>query len=608
MESADTAAETLPDDVDGVHPDGSGAEGGGGASNGGGGAAGGHGPGARGPGKRGGGLAPALGFVGLLRWLWTQLTSMRTALVLLFALAVAAVPGSLIPQRNVSPIRVSDFIEQHPTLGPIYDQLGLFAVFSSAWFSAIYLLLFVSLVGCIVPRVAVYARALRTPPPRTPRNLARLPAYATASLIDDETADEVLDRAAEALQGRRYRVLRQEGSVAAERGYLREAGNLVFHLSLLSLLVGVAIGGLYGFRGTSVVIVGQGFANNITQYDDLSAGGWFAEDRLQPFTIGVKQFRVAFETGPVQTGAARLFELDTEVTERPGATPYEQTIEVNHPLRVDGTTVHLIGHGYAPVVKVTDGDGNVAFSGPVVFLPQDGNFSSAGVIKVPDGRPERLAFEGIFAPTAKVDKQGPRSLFPDLVDPALYINAWYGAPKTETGQPENVYSLDSTGLTQLKDPKGDPLRILLRPGTSYELPDGKGTIEMVGVTRWVKLQMSSTPGIAVVLGSIGAAVLGLCLSLFVRPRRVWVRVREGGVGESGGGSRLIEVGGLDRADARAGLSEDVAELADELGVSENPGVSDEPGASPGSAVPKVSGVSEMSGVSEQSGDETEEKQ
>ena len=456
-----------------------------------------------------GGLAPALGFVGGLRWLWTQLTSMRTALVLLFALAVAAVPGSLIPQRDVSPIRVSDFIDQHPTLGPIYDKVGLFNVFTSAWFSAIYLLLFVSLVGCIIPRVMVYAKALRTPPPRTPRNLSRLPAYATAPAPADETDERGAGaRRRLKLQGDRYRVVRQGDSVSAERGYLREAGNLVFHLSMLTLLVGVAVGGLYGFRGTSVVIVGQGFANNITQYDDLTTGAWFSDDQLQPFTIGVKQFQVAFETGPVQTGAARLFELDTEVTDRPGATPYAQTIEVNHPLNVDGTTVHLIGHGYAPLVTVKDADGDVAFSGPVVFLPQDGNFTSAGVIKVPDGRPERLAFEGIFAPTAKVDEQGPRSLFPDALDPALYINVWTGPPKTETGQPENVYSLDTAGLTQLKDAKGDPLRVLLKPGTSYTLPDGKGTIEMTGVARWVKLQLSDTPGIGIVLGSIAAAVLG----------------------------------------------------------------------------------------------------
>ena len=114
----------------------------------------------------------------------------------------------------------------------------------------------------------------------------------------------------------------------------------------------------------------------------------------------------------MQRGAARLFALDTEVTDRPGAAPYPQTIEVNHPLNVDGTTVHLIGHGYAPLVTVKDAQGNVAFSGPVVFLPQDGNFTSAGVIKAPDGRPERLAFEGIFAPTAMVDDRGPAVAVP----------------------------------------------------------------------------------------------------------------------------------------------------------------------------------------------------
>ena len=511
-------------------------------------------------------LAPALGPGGTLRYVWTQLTSMRTALVLLFALAVAAIPGSLVPQRAISPIAVSDFIAEHPRLGPLYDAVGLFEVYSSVWFSAIYLLLFVSLVGCIIPRVGVYARALRTPPPRTPRNLGRLPAYATARTTDPGA----LARAAEQLRRQRYRVVVDAHAVRAERGYLREAGNLLFHVSLLFLLLGVAIGGLFGFRGTSVVIVGQGFANNVTQFDDLTAGGWFRDSQLRPFTVEIEDFRVRFEMGQVQRGAARLFELDTTVTDEPGATAYQRTIEVNRPLTVDGTTVHLIGHGYAPLITVTDGDGDVAFSGPVVFLPQDGNFTSAGVIKAPDGRPERLAFEGIFAPTAVVDEQGPRSIFPDALDPALYVNAWSGPPKAESGRPENVYSLDPTGLAQLTADSGEPLRILLRPGTSFALPDGKGTIQMDGVTRWVKLQVSDTPGVAISLSAIGAAVLGLCLSLFIRPRRIWLRSVEAEDGRT-----LIEVGGLDRADARAGLAEDVAALAAELEENrpdENPGL------------------------------------
>jgi cytochrome c biogenesis protein len=511
---------------------------------------------------------PRLGWRGTLRFVWAQLTSMRTALVLLFALAVAAIPGSLIPQRRISPIRVDDFIAAHPTLGPLYDKVGLFAVYSSPWFSAVYLLLFVSLIGCIVPRVRVYARALRAQPPKTPRNLRRLPAYATAEVPADGTAgaDTVLERAAQELRRQRYRVRVEEGpqgAVAAERGYLREAGNLVFHVSLLFLLLGVAVGALWGYRGSSVVIVGQGFSNSITQYDDLTAGAWFKATNLQPFNVLVKSFDVRFETGPVQTGAARLFRADLDVTDAPGDPTKPVVLEVNHPLHVDGSTVHLIGHGYAPVVTVKDGQGNVAFSGPVVFLPQDGNFTSAGVVKVPDARPQRLALQGFFLPSAvQQGEQAPTSAFPDALNPALFVNVWSGPPAKETGKPENIYSLDTTGLTQVKGDNGAPLRIALQPGQGVTLPDGLGSVQLDGWSRWVKLQVGDTPGAGLALGALAFAVLGLCLSLFVRPRRVWVRLAERTDGEQG--STVVEVGGLDRADARGGLTDDVDDLVTHL--------------------------------------------
>jgi cytochrome c biogenesis protein len=500
---------------------------------------------------------PRLGWRGGLRYLWTQLTSMRTALILLFALALAAVPGSLVPQRRISPVRVSDFIDDHPRLGPIYDKVGLFEVYSSPWFSAIYLLLFVSLIGCIVPRVRVYAKALLARPPKTPRNLVRLPAYAHADISAGD--HDVLDRAAGALRQRRYRVDVGSDSVAAERGYLREAGNLVFHISLVFVLIGIAIGVLFGFRGTSVVIVGQGFSNNLTQYDDFSSGARFTEADLAPFSVTVKDFDVRFETGPVQRGAARLFRANVEVTDRPGAAPRHEVLEVNKPLDIDGTTVHLIGHGYAPKVTVKDADGNVAFSGPVVMLPQNSNFTSLGAIKAPDARPERLAFEAYFLPTAVLNDQGPQSIFPDALNPALFANVWYGPPKVETGKPENVYSLDPAGLRQLRQSDGQPVRLALKVGDGVNLPEGKGSIQLDGWVRWVKLQIGDTPGVPISLIALGFAVAGLCLSLFVRPRRVWIRVRGGEAGH-----KVLEVGGLDRADARAGLTDDVAELAAEL--------------------------------------------
>lgn len=111
---------------------------------------------------------PALGAIGWARWFWRQLTSMRVALILLFMLSLAAIPGSLIPQSGQDATRVADFMERHDTLGPVYEKLGLFHVYSSVWFSAIYILLFISLIGCIVPAPgsswASCAAARRAPP------------------------------------------------------------------------------------------------------------------------------------------------------------------------------------------------------------------------------------------------------------------------------------------------------------------------------------------------------------------------------------------------------------------------------------------------------------
>ena len=110
--------------------------------------------------------SPALGIVGWARWAWRQLTSMRTALVLLLFLAIAAVPGSLFPQRTADPNGVIQWERDNPDVFPLADAIGLFDVYQSPWFSAIYLLLFTSLIGCVIPRAKHHYKALRSQPPR----------------------------------------------------------------------------------------------------------------------------------------------------------------------------------------------------------------------------------------------------------------------------------------------------------------------------------------------------------------------------------------------------------------------------------------------------------
>ena len=70
---------------------------------------------------------------------------------------------------------------------------------------------------------------------------------------------------------------------------------------------------------------------------------------------------------------------------------------------------------------------------------------------------------------------------------------------------------------------GSMFRVDLQPGQSIDLPDGAGSVTFEGVERWNKLQISRTPGMHVTLAGVVLALVGLLLSLFIRPRRVWVR-------------------------------------------------------------------------------------
>jgi cytochrome c biogenesis protein len=496
----------------------------------------------------------------LVRWTWRQLTSMRTALVLLLLLALAAIPGSVIPQEGVDSLKTQQWQDDHPTLTPVYERLGLFDVYSSPWFAAIYLLLLVSLVGCFVPRIVVYARAVRAQPPTTPRRLDRLPDH--ASYRTDLPAAEVLDRATAVLGRRRrhrVRTLEEEGggSVSAERGYLREAGNLLFHVSVLVVLVGFAIGSLFGYRAGSIVIVGNGMANTLTQYDEFDPGSLFSPEQLDDFVVDVEDFDVRWITEGPSQGQARGFVSHVSYAET-GEEPAEYDLRVNHPLTIGDTTLFLIGHGYAPVITVRDGNGDVAYSGPTIFLPEDQTFQSIGVIKANGARPTQIGLEGWFYPTyAFTPESGPFSVFGDLKNPAISMQVYAGDLGLESGAPQSVYALDKSDAELVTKPDGSMFRVDLSPGNTVELPDGLGSVTFEGVERWNKIEISQTPGKRIALAGVVLALLGLLGSLFIRPRRAWVRARE----DEGG--TLVEVAVLDRAggdDVSAVLEELVAAL------------------------------------------------
>jgi cytochrome c biogenesis protein len=507
---------------------------------------------------------PKLGPGGWARWVWRQLTSMRVALILLLFLSLAAIPGSLIPQRPVSPIKVNQMFRDHPTKAKIYDKLDLFNVFGSWWFAAIYLLLFISLVGCIVPRALAHAKVLRGRPPKAPRNMDRLPAY--ASWETDTTPDAVLEAARSRLKSRRFRLSPSADSVAAEKGYLRETGNLIFHIALVFVLLAFLLGTVYKGSGNKILVEGgnEGFANSLTQYDDFQSGPWFDTKNMEPFGFKLTKLDQTFERLGTQRGAARGFEATISYWQGdPDSATKSGKIKVNEPLTIGGTRVYLLATGYAPDVTVTDAKGKVAFSGPVVFLPQDGNRTSTGVIKVPDVSKDlqQIGFDGIFTPTTAVDAvRGWHSIFPALDDPSLIITAFHGSLGVDAGVPQSIYRLNTDRMEQYKKADGQPWAVGMRPGDVQTLPDGT-QIRFNGVKPWANFQVSKEPGKELALYSVGAAIVGLVLSLFIRRRRMWVRAVAGPDGRT-----VVEVAGLTRTEG-GGLGQEVQALVDDLRAS-----------------------------------------
>ncbi|GAA5104279.1 cytochrome c biogenesis protein ResB [Haloechinothrix salitolerans] len=512
---------------------------------------------------------PARRALAFIRNTWRGLTSMRTALILLFLLALAAMPGAMLPQRSLNEPKVREYIAEHGWWGELLDDLGFFAVYGSVWFAAIYLLLMISLVGCLAPRSVEYFRSMRAKPVLTPRNLSRLPHHATGTVAGD--ADDVFAAARSRLKGWRT-TERDEGdgykSISAEKGYLRETGNLLFHFAMLGLIIAFAVGKMVTYEGQVIVHAdGSEFCNSgIYAYDSFNPGLRVDGTELTPFCVRVNDFE------PTYTDIGQPIEYRADIEYSSGddlATntwrPYQ--LEVNEPLRTAGDRVYLLGHGFAPVFTVTFPNGEKRTKATQwrpadqTTLLSDGatKFDPPGITDSEQRRDKQLAVTGLFAPTPVFNGKILSSAGPRLTDPAVAVDIMRGDLGIDSGYGQSIFSIDQSQVE-----KGALERVArenLRVGESITLEDGT-EVSFDGVRRWVSLQVSHDPTQVWVLGFAVAMLVGLALSLLVKRRRVWVRVAPAADVE-GGGRTVVEVGGLARTD-QAGYGDEFDEIAADL--------------------------------------------
>jgi cytochrome c biogenesis protein len=542
----------------------------------------------------------ARGVLAVLRNIWRQLTSMRTALVLLFLLALASLPGALLPQWQLNASKTAQYILDHGWWGRLLDHLGFFAVFSSPWYAAIYLLLFTSLVGCLLPRSWEFVGHLRQPPVATPRNLSRLPLHDAGEVPGDP--DAVAERIRAGL--RRWRVAQRieaDGvvTISAEKGYLREVGNLVFHLSMLGLLVAIAVGKLVGFEGSIIVTAagtgqvqgsaaataagteGSGFCSVTPgNYDNFRPGLLVDGTDMSPFCVQVDGFAATYtDSGEASSFAAKI-RYQTNPT--PDQTTWQNAeLQVNEPLRLDGQRLYLLGHGFTPIFTVKYPGGETQTS-MAPFQPTDSLFTSQGAVKFTDPpgwtgadlTKHQIAVVGVFAPSALVHGGIMTSTFPAAENPGVAIRVLVGNLGLETGKSQSIFSIDQSQVDsgQLAQQASANLSI----GQSVSLPDGS-TVTFTGYREWVSLQTSYDPAQGWALVFAILLLIGLMLSLTIKRRRVWFRIRPVGPDTVGTGDTAdsaaaadpstpsaaarstVDAGGLSRTD-QAGYGEEFAKL------------------------------------------------
>jgi len=364
------------------------------------------------------------------------------------------------------------------------------------------------LIGCVLPRTFEHIKAIGKKPPLTPKFLDRMEGFAEL----DRPVAGTLDLAEKWLKKNRFRVRREDLSISAEKGYSRESGNLLFHLSLILILLAVAAGGLYGSKGETILNVGERFINTPTSYDNISFAKFQREGDMVPFSLRVLDFKATYD---VKTNAPTDYTLQVAAANPIGSKEVLKTIKVNSPLTYGNTKIYLQANGYSPVVAIRDKTGKLIFEGAVTFLPQDGNLTSIGAIKLPDMTPQ-IGMVASFLPTAdRSPTRGAFSSFPEVLDPRLLVSVWMGDLGLDSGTPQSVYRVDTSKMKRIG------LKAL-KLNETYNF--GEGTIAFEGYKSWVNLQIVDDPGKMYALFGAIFAILGLLTSLFTRQRRIWIKV------------------------------------------------------------------------------------
>lgn len=413
---------------------------------------------------------------------WHFFTSVRLALVLILLITAAVLAGTLLDQASPSVISDPALYAQwlaraetrygvFPT--KVFDFFDLFNVFHTMWFRLLIGLLTVNIIVCSLNRwKGIWRTAF---PPRIRMTDAFFQhARFNARYVMDEPAEAAAATVKKGLKRARYRISTQAeaGSVAmyADRNRFSRFGTFISHLSLVLLLAGTVVGGIWGLSDPEF-IVPEGMTRDVGLGTGLSV-------RLEHFT---DEYWIE--------GPPKDFRSDLVIF-KDGQEVKRGTARVNSPLRYGGIRFFQSFFGQTAVMTVKAKDGTSLYDGPVplAWQTREGD------------RP--VGSFTLGSEDLEVWVIGPRSGEDDPLVPA-------GEMRVE------VYENSSGALRTA---------VNLSQGTEQDV--GGLDYTFVRETRFTGLSVSKDPGLNIIWVASALMIIGMVMLFYMPHRRLWASCKE----------------------------------------------------------------------------------
>ncbi|MEM8545723.1 MAG: cytochrome c biogenesis protein [Cyanobacteria bacterium P01_H01_bin.119] len=401
------------------------------------------------------------------RELLPLLADLRLAIVLLLAIAVFSIVGTVIEQGQSLAFYQQNYPDEPALFGFLSWQVvltvGLDHVYRTWWFLSLLILFGASLTACTFTRQLTALRWFS----RT-WNFYTRPRQFSKLALSSDLPEATLADLTPLLNQRRYRIFRRDDALYAHKGIVGRIGPIVVHASMLLILVGAVVGAMTGFFAQEMVPSGQTFQiRNV-----FEAGPWAASQIPRDWSVKVNRFWIDY----TPEGNIDQFYSDLSVLNQAGETVKQKTISVNHPLRYRNVTLYQADWGIAAVrLKINNS--------PILELPM-----------------------------AQLDTGGQGRLW----------GTWVPL-KPDLSEGVSLVAKDLQGTLLIYDQTGQ-LISTVRAGMSTEIGDRLLAIaDIVGSTG---LQIKADPGIPIVYAGFGFLMAGVVMS-YISHSQIWALESEG---------------------------------------------------------------------------------